>query len=67
VKEFVLRHRFGLAGGALLVVYYIPYLILNTNSYFHVHDNLDSEIIFNILSAKYFGGTFLANSGRLIC
>jgi len=37
-----------------LLLYYLPFFILGENSYLFLDDNMDSEVIFNILSARFF-------------
>ena len=58
MKQFCARHKRGLivagAGVIFLFFYYLPYMILGENSYILVFDNLDSEIMNNVLGAKYF-------------
>lgn len=39
-------------GIIIISLYFIPYIILGTNSYIRIHDNLDSEFIYRVLLTK---------------
>lgn len=43
-----------ITGAAFLFLWILPYLVLGEDAHITLHDNLDSEIIFNQLGAKYF-------------
>jgi len=53
ISDIIKRNKFLFIGLLLVFVYFIPYLILQKQSYFQIHDNLDGAFTQTMLVSKY--------------